>query len=317
MTRVEQRAALQLFGYTSREAEFIVLAALHSGYFLRRQFSPNGGEAADRFSKKVVAFGHATTTVYTSNTHVYHLCYKPLYAALGQVDSKHRRPHEPFYMRAKLMGFDYVLAHRECHFLPTEEEKIAYFCGERGIQKSVLPTKTYAGKDGTRTERYFVDKYPIRVDDASGKMTFCYIDDGVFTTWLRQYSRLISELGAAEVVYIAQRGSGFTAAERRFAARFPSANGALPAELLAYFELRKDFEERGPAGRAQEILDRFRKLSRRYAEGRFEAQYRVWKGAAEGPVRAEKVAFSSWELPHSYAFFGEFGRTKTEGKGTG
>ena len=40
MTRAEQIAALQQFGYTAREASFLTLAALHSGSFLRRQFSP-------------------------------------------------------------------------------------------------------------------------------------------------------------------------------------------------------------------------------------------------------------------------------------
>ena len=38
MTRMEQISAVEQFGYTRREAEFLVTAALHSGYFLTRQF---------------------------------------------------------------------------------------------------------------------------------------------------------------------------------------------------------------------------------------------------------------------------------------
>ena len=38
--RLQPRArALQALGYTEREAQFVELAALHSGYFVRRQFN--------------------------------------------------------------------------------------------------------------------------------------------------------------------------------------------------------------------------------------------------------------------------------------
>ena len=33
-------AAVEDHGYTRRESEFLVTAALHSGYFVRRQFAP-------------------------------------------------------------------------------------------------------------------------------------------------------------------------------------------------------------------------------------------------------------------------------------
>ena len=39
MTTGDERIArLEELGYTEREAAFLVLAALHSGYFLRRQY---------------------------------------------------------------------------------------------------------------------------------------------------------------------------------------------------------------------------------------------------------------------------------------
>lgn len=38
MTTQERIKALQCFGYDAHEACFLCIAALHSGYFLRRQF---------------------------------------------------------------------------------------------------------------------------------------------------------------------------------------------------------------------------------------------------------------------------------------
>jgi hypothetical protein len=38
MTDAERINALQALGYNEREAAFLCLAALHSGYFLRRQY---------------------------------------------------------------------------------------------------------------------------------------------------------------------------------------------------------------------------------------------------------------------------------------
>ena len=124
---------------------------------------------ADTLCRKVSAFGHATSATYGRRTRLYHLCAKQLYAALGQADNRHRRPTDSCYVRGKVMGFDYVLLHPQYRFLPTEQDKLAYFCEERGVSKAHLPTKVYTGSHEARTERYFVDKYPLRVDPATGK----------------------------------------------------------------------------------------------------------------------------------------------------
>src|SRR3954454_1699526 len=226
MTLGEQTAAIQAFGYTARESAFLAVAALHSGYFLRRQFCPKRGKLADALCRKVLAQEHARAIVYAHNTHLYHLCAKPLYAALGQQDNRHRRPHEALYLRAKLMGLDYVLAHPGFRFLPTEQEKVEYFCEVRGIAQKTLPTKVYTGRGDSRTERYFVDKYPVRIDPETGRTAFCFMDDGVYTppgfaTWLGQYAPLLQALGESEVIYVAASETAFAPAQREFLKQFP------------------------------------------------------------------------------------------------
>src|SRR5262245_62971136 len=71
-------SAIEQFGYTHREAEFLVLAALHSGYFLRRQFSPPG-KLDDAFCRKLVANGQGRVVHATNQAQVYHVSGRPLY----------------------------------------------------------------------------------------------------------------------------------------------------------------------------------------------------------------------------------------------
>jgi hypothetical protein len=312
MTQQEHTASLQQFGYSPREATFVALAALHSGYFLARQYSRKRGKAAYTLCRKVSAFHHATSAVYGGRTHLYHLCAKPLYRALGQTDNRHRRDQDSFHLQAKVMGLDYVLLHPQYRYLPTEQEKLAYFCDERRISETALPTKLYTGSNNAQTLRHFVDKYPVRIDRDTSSVSFCYIDDGMFTapgfeTWLKQYAPLITTLGEAEIVYVATSAIAFPSAERAFAKAFPTTNGAVSPELLGYFEMRRDLERRGPAGRKQEELDAFRRLSRRYAASCFQEQYALWNGAVVSVKTGPQVRFSTFVLPFSYAFFGTAG----------
>ncbi len=48
MSSAERIAALKGLGYTEREAAFLCLAALHGGYFLRRQYCGSGNRSAAR-----------------------------------------------------------------------------------------------------------------------------------------------------------------------------------------------------------------------------------------------------------------------------
>src|SRR4051812_33255271 len=95
LTSQERIAALQRLGYTERESAFLCLAALHGGFFLRRQYAQFigrqvGGTVAE-LVRKALAHGHATSVTGCHNTKVYHLSSRPFYAALGQEDNRNRR----------------------------------------------------------------------------------------------------------------------------------------------------------------------------------------------------------------------------------
>jgi hypothetical protein len=53
MTNQERICNLKMLGYTDREAEFLCLAALHSGYFVRRQFLGFAGRERGKLDGRV------------------------------------------------------------------------------------------------------------------------------------------------------------------------------------------------------------------------------------------------------------------------
>jgi hypothetical protein len=185
MTDEERIAAIQKFGYTERKAAFLCLAALHGGYFLRRQYNtfhqqrPSG--TADRLIEKAVMQGHVRIHESADRTFIYHIRAKSLFEAMGEEDNRNRRWRRPYSVKVKLMGLDFVLAHPEHRYLATETEKFEFFVGALGLKREWLPLRIYRSRNGrTQTTRYFVDKFPLFLPGASSApapvVTFCYVD---------------------------------------------------------------------------------------------------------------------------------------------
>ena len=102
-------------------------------------------------------------------------------------------------MLRRLLSLDYVLEHSELSWLPTEQEKVAFF-DSLGIDRNRIPHRIYQGTVGKQT-RYFALKLPIAADANSA--TFAYIDPGNDTdTELRSWG------DAHEWLWRALRGKG-------------------------------------------------------------------------------------------------------------
>ena len=128
MTSTERGRALQGFGYTARQAQFLGLVALHGGYFLRRQyvtFTRRGhGQAAVRFLVRTTAREHVRAVPYGRHGHVFHLCARPIYAAIGEEHNRNRRIAEWDAVMRKLMTLDFVLAKPEATFWATGQSLV-------------------------------------------------------------------------------------------------------------------------------------------------------------------------------------------------
>ncbi len=328
--------ALQRFGYTEREAAFLCLAGLHSGYFLRRQYvqflGKSAGGTAAALIDRALALEHVKACTYAAHTHIYHLCSRPFYAALGQRENRNRRDRRPLTMKIKLMTLDFVLNHREYTYLVTEQEKFEYFTAGRNVDAESLPATTFHAGGGTpSTVRYFVDKFPIYTGPVQptgvSEPAFCYVDAGAtsvsgFETYLFRYRSLFESLPQFNVVYVAARPLLFGAAERlfrRFAGQSWSRNGAeAPAvnnDLRAYFEARCLYERGELASFDRAKLLRFRDQRDRFSGSETETQYAQWRscherkatgGFTSSPEATAALggSFSVCLLTHSYDLFG-------------
>jgi hypothetical protein len=215
MSYAERVEVIKGFGYNEREAEFLCWAALDGGYFLRRQYADfigvETGGTVNALAEKLLKENHARTLTALNNTKIYHLASRPFYTSIGEPDNRNRREHAPAAIKTRLMGLDFVLAHREYRYLATERDKLNYFSATLGIPLSDLPWKRYfSRKSRSTTTRHFIDKYPIFLKQSGeaecvATVSFCFVDPGsttlaAFETYLEQYASLWRHLRAFEVV---------------------------------------------------------------------------------------------------------------------
>ena len=310
MTAEHQVRAIQDFGYSQAEARFLRLVALHSGYFVRRQFLRSAdcdhGKRAQDFIDKLTARKHACREIYREDRHLYRLHYRPIYAAIGQEDNRNRREHQPATIRVRLMGLDFVLEHPEHRFLATEQEKLRYFFEERKIEADLLPARAFCVK-GVFLTRHFVDGFPLFLSNAdSSGITFCYIDDGQFSnaafrSYLRQYHRLFRVLGPITLSFVTQHEHRFEAADkalRRFCERLsdPARPPVDVNRLLAHFPHRSLWERRETRSLNKVQIDQLAENLRAFDGPRYTRLYELWLQEGDDGVRAELAAENEMQL---------------------
>ena len=203
-------------------------------------------------------------------------------------------------IKIKLMGFDYVLAHREHHYLATETEKLDHFSGTLAIDCSYLPGRIYRAKDGRiKTARYFVDKFPLFLSGTPGMappvVCFCYIDGEVrkpsgFDTYLLQYRDLLARLDLFRLVYVAAGEFMFPKAESifsRLCAGFGRGPNGMPVDpevrrMLDHFHDRDWLEQQQMASFDKRQLDQLSDELREFRSPKYKVLYLHWQQQGEG-----------------------------------
>ena len=213
--------ALEAFGWTGREAEWIALVCLHSGVFTRDQVSDWLG--IDRF--KALRFVRDITgrrlaaEDRLAGRKVCRIFARPVYRALGAEDIRHRRIASAEVLMRRLLSLDYVMAHTGLPWLPTEPEKVGAF-EALGIEPALLPVRVYRGAAGD-TRRYFPLKLPVAL--GTGSAVFVYADPGHNTakalhSWGRAHRELWSALRErgrpVEAVAVVRTGRELERAEK-------------------------------------------------------------------------------------------------------
>ena len=170
IANTERLNAIASFGFSERQARFLLNVLLHSGVFVERQYCSFAGivhgQKSTDFIKTLVDRSFATP-IATGKLHrgrMIHVHYKPLWAAVGEPDNRFRKPAAPGRMIERVMLLDAVLGEPTCTWLGPARDKRRYFIRhlESRLDAREYPHLTF-GDGPEKTIRYFPDKLPIGV----------------------------------------------------------------------------------------------------------------------------------------------------------
>jgi hypothetical protein len=261
MESQDRIAAVVKLGFTERQARFLVLVMQHSGVCLLRQYSAFAGivhgQKTRKFFAKLVSRRFATAYACRHNRgRVYHVHHKALYRAIGETDSRHRRPLSPDRIIQGLATLDAVLATPTTEYLSTADERRR------------LPIE----------QHLFKDKQPVGIDP-DGRVVLLYIATEArsprFVAFLQRQQELLRSVPAWTLRIVVPswpngRGETFLKAAEGQLSQVVSPK---QVDLLrTYFEQRRSTPTPGVRQRSAEF-----DLARRAFGGeRFEVLYRRW-----------------------------------------
>jgi hypothetical protein len=237
------------FGYSEREAAFLYLVSVHSGYFLRRHFNQfvarERGAIATHFLKRASELGHVAAMPCAEARFIYHLADRRVYGLVGLPGSQARRIKSLREVLRKLMLLDYVLLHlRRERFVETEPAKRQFFLQRKVREEAVAQ----AEKFGHAVPVSYVQT------DKNFSTRLAFIDEGqrssaMFSRFLKTHSTLLRALPGTEVVYVATTPAPFAQAAHVLERNMPLRNGMNPAcplgveHLVSWLEIRSKFDD--------------------------------------------------------------------------
>jgi len=323
-------SSLEAVGYLEREAAFLYLVAVHSGYFLRRQYYTFAGRAGGtlfaHLLKKARSRKHIEVIRCRQGWHVYHLSARSIYEAFDRPNSQLRRIKSDGFIKSRLMVLDFVLANLHEHMLDSEAAKVEFFTTQCHVDADLLPQR-HAGR-----WLYFPDSFPILIKK-TGIPRFVFFDIGQETTtfferYLRQYQPLFNTLCEFELTVVADNEKNSTRASNAFHRFLPEdkLRGVTPKtplgvdHFLRYLYIRRQSEERNgliPAKDHRLMVEG----DGLYTTLEHEALYEAWRAeeTTEEKIRQRflqnslRVSFSTVVLPYRYPVDGLYSQ---EAEGT-
>jgi hypothetical protein len=286
-TRPARVEAVSAFGFTERQARFLVNVMVHSGVFLERHCAFAGithGQKSHDFIAKLT--GRRYTTVITPGAlhrgRLFQVQYKPLYEAIGEPDNRHRKAVSVGRMIERLMILDAVLADCRYTWLGTERDKLAYFILmlQTGLQPHEYPHITF-GEGPEKVIRCFPDKLPIGIEkNGFRRHVFLYLitREGPleFRMFLLRHAELLRSMPEWTVRLLIPKRFKEAAARYRYAFRDEVAMPLDPStveELEQYFPERQRMAGHLSAPADEDLARAFRK----FGAARFQALYRMWQ----------------------------------------
>ncbi|MBA3887638.1 MAG: hypothetical protein H0X67_18185 [Acidobacteria bacterium] len=203
MTFDERVHAVAKKGFTQRQARFLAIVMLHAGVCVPRQYarfcSIVHGQKTRKFFAKLVRLQYASMYDCRHNrARIYHVNQRALYAAIGEADSKLRRPLTLNHAIQRLMVVDAIVEDPEMIWLGTAEDKANHLTALTGITPEDLPHVT-VGDGERRRARYFPDRLPIGIHLAGrGVLAYVVLDPTLndFRLFLERHSAVLRALPA-------------------------------------------------------------------------------------------------------------------------
>ena len=169
LANAERADAIAAFGFTERQARFLLNVLLHAGVFVARQdphfrgHRPRPEEHRLHHEPRRAAIRDADCTGKLHRGRMFHVHYKPLWAAIGEPDSRFRKPNAPGRMIERVMLLDAVLDDREFVWLGPSTDKRRHFVRhlENRLDQLERIRTCCSATVPQRRGRYFPDKLPI------------------------------------------------------------------------------------------------------------------------------------------------------------
>jgi hypothetical protein len=306
-------------GFTDRQARFLILIARHSGVCVMRQYSTFAGIVFGQKTRKFFATLLRAKLVSTydcahNRARVFHVRHRAMYEAIGEPDSRLRRPPSVPRALERLMLLDAILAHPESIWLSSSAEKVERF-STRGVPLDAMPHLVIR-RGGQQLRRYFPDRLPIGVTP-SGPAVFIYMaadpmrDD--FRDFLQRHAALLERLPLWTICIVVPAYREAVVQELQKAAWSQLAS---PLRQPALTELRWYFSRfTNPPTDASPALERahFERCRRAFSSDRYTVLYRRLKQDGErvltlasSQVLADAIEggagkFEPLVLPHAYS----------------
>lgn len=303
---------------TERQARFLILVACHSGVCLMRQYSAFAGivfgQKTRKCFAKLVRLGYVSTYDCAHNrARIYHVRHRELYEAIGELESRLRRP--PVVPRAleRLMILDAILENPDMVWLSRAEEKVAHVTTLTRIPLEDLPHLA-TGQGGARQIRYFPDRLPVGIHP-DGRVVLVYLHGDPlrdeFRAFLQRHAAMLNGLSAWTIRIVLPAplaGEAQGLQQAAYAQIATPLRESLRDELRWYFERLRAARTETCAGAD---ADRFKRAEQAFQLRRYPVLYRAWLQDGE---RVLTVASSSaisdalksrgkiqpLILPHSY-----------------
>ena len=162
-----------------RECQWVALAALFGGVFIKPQYEAwgaGGRMSSHRLVERLERAKLAREVDGGGGIGRYiHLYSRRLYAELGMGDSRYRRKPAPGHLLQRLLCVDYLLEHADLGWVPGGHEPAAFQA--LGAPDDALPRRVYAARNGgPPAVAYFPARWPVAVSE--GEACFVFPDSG-------------------------------------------------------------------------------------------------------------------------------------------